>query len=69
KGLDPNTTTVMSCMSKAVVTIEDSEPVKEALRLMKKDGIRHLPVTEDGTIIGVLSVGDLLRAYQKMLEL
>jgi len=56
-------------MSKAVVTIEDSEPVKEALRLMKKDGIRHLPVTEDGTIIGVLSVGDLLRAYQKMLEL
>ncbi len=69
KGLDPNSTTVMSCMSKAVVTIEDSEPIKEALRLMKKEGIRHLPVTEDGTIVGVLSVGDLLRAYQKMLEL
>lgn len=69
KGLDPNTTTVMSCMSKAVITIEDCEPIKEALRLMKKEGIRHLPVTEDGTIIGVLSVGDLLRAYQKMLEL
>lgn len=69
KGLDPNSTTVMSCMSKAVVTIEDSEPIKEALRVMKKEGIRHLPVTEDGTIIGVLSVGDLLRAYQKMLEL
>ena len=59
----------MSCMSKAVVTIEDTEPIKEALRVMKKEGIRHLPVTEDGTIIGVLSVGDLLRAYQKMLEL
>lgn len=69
KGLDPNSTTVVTCMSKAVVTIEDSEPIKEALRVMKKEGIRHLPVTEDGTIIGVLSVGDLLRAYQKMLEL
>ncbi|MBS0160046.1 MAG: CBS domain-containing protein [Nitrospira sp.] len=69
KGLDPNTTVVLSCMSKSVVTIEDSEPLMEALRLMKKEGIRHLPVTEDGTIIGVLSVGDLLRAYQKMLEL
>ena len=69
KGLDPNTTTVLSCMSKSVVTIEDSEPLMEALRLMKKEGIRHLPVTEDGTIIGVLSVGDLLRAYQKVLEL
>lgn len=54
KGLDPNTTTVMSCMSKAVITIEDSEPIKEALRLMKKEGIRHLPVTEDGTISGIL---------------
>ena len=41
----------------SVVTIEDSEPLMEALRLMKKEGIRHLPVTEDGTIIGVLSVG------------
>ena len=69
KGLDPNGTTVMSCMSKALVTIEDSEPIKEALRMMKKEGIRHLPVTEDGTIIGVLSVGDLLRAYEKVLEL
>ena len=69
KGLDPNTTVVLSCMSKSVVTIEDSEPLMEALRLMKKEGIRHLPVTEDGTIIGVLSVGDLLRAYQKVLEL
>ena len=59
----------LSCMSKAVVTIEDSEPLMEALTLMKKESIRHLPVTEDGTIIGVLSVGDLLRAYEKVLEL
>ena len=36
KGLDPNTTVVLSCMSKSVVTIEDSEPLMEALRLMKR---------------------------------
>ena len=64
KGLDPNTTTVTMCMTKAVVTIEDSEALSEAANLMKKSGIRHLPVTEDGTIIGVLSVADLLRAYE-----
>ncbi|HET9846609.1 MAG TPA: CBS domain-containing protein [Nitrospira sp.] len=64
KGLDPNTTTVMSCMTKPVVTIEDSEALSEAASLMKKNSIRHLPVTEDGTIIGVLSVADLLRAYE-----
>lgn len=64
KGLDPNSTTVMSCMTKPVVTIEDSENLSEAASLMKKNSIRHLPVTEDGTIIGVLSVADLLRAYE-----
>lgn len=62
KGLDPNTTTVTACMSKSLVTIEEDELLSEAMGLMKKQGIRHLPVTADGTIIGVLSVADLLRA-------
>jgi CBS domain-containing protein len=62
RGLDPNTTTVTACMSKSLVTIEEDEPLSEAMTLMKKQGIRHLPVTADGTIIGVLSVSDLLRA-------
>jgi CBS domain-containing protein len=63
KGLDPNTTTVTACMSKSLVTIEEDELLSEAMGLMKKQGIRHLPVTADGTIIGVLSVADLLRAF------
>jgi CBS domain-containing protein len=63
KGLDPNTTTVISCMSKSLVTIEEDELLSDAMGLMKKQGIRHLPVTADGTIIGVLSVADLLRAF------
>jgi CBS domain-containing protein len=63
KGLDPNTTTVTTCMSKALVTIEEDEMLSAAMGLMKKQGIRHLPVTADGTIIGVLSLADLLRAF------
>ena len=63
KGLDPNTTTVTACMSKSLVTIEEDELLSEAMGLMKKQGIRHLPVTADGTIIGVLSMADLLRAF------
>jgi CBS domain-containing protein len=64
KGLDPNTTTVMACMSKPVVTIEETEPLAEAIAVMKKEGIRHLAVTADRTIIGVLSISDVLRAYE-----
>lgn len=66
RGLDPNTTTVKTCMSKPVVTIEDSEPIAAAIVLMKEKAIRHLAVTEDGTIIGVLSVSDLLQAYSEL---
>ena len=33
--------------------------------MMKKQSIRHLPVTADATIIGVLSVSDLLRAFDE----
>lgn len=64
KGLDPNTATVSSCMSRSIVTIEEDEPLSAAMSIMKKQGIRHLPVTADGTIIGVLSVADLLRAFE-----
>ncbi len=66
KGLDPNTTTVAVCMSHSIVTIEEDESLSEARALMKKQGIRHLPVTADASIIGVLSVSDLLRAVEEL---
>ncbi len=65
KGLDPNSTSIASCMSRSLVTIEEDESLADARSLMKKHGIRHLPVTADATIIGVLSVSDLLRAFEE----
>lgn len=63
QGLDPSTTRVKQCMSKTIISIEDDEPLIEAVKLMKNKGIRHLAVTKDNTIIGILSVSDLLRYY------
>lgn len=63
RGLDPSVTTVNVCMSKPIVSIEDSEPMPAAVALMKQSGIRHLGVTINGTIMGVLSVADVLRYY------
>lgn len=65
KGLDPNSTSVAACMSRSLVTIEEDESLADARSLMRKHGIRHLPVTADATIIGVLSVSDLLRASEE----
>jgi CBS domain-containing protein len=67
KGLDPNTTTVLTCMSQPVISIEESESLGEAMALMKQEKIRHLAVTADQTIIGVLSISDLVRAYERQM--
>lgn len=63
RGLDPANTPIRTCMSKPIHTIEDDEPIQEAVKLMMEKGIRHLAVTEDRTIIGILSASDLLRHY------
>ena len=40
-------------------------PVEEAEEFMKKKNIRHLAVTEEGEIVGTLSVKDLVSCYSK----
>lgn len=63
KGLDPNTTTVKICMRTPVVAIEGDRPIIDAVRMMKEQATRHLAVTQDGAIIGVISVSNVLRYY------
>ena len=63
KGLDPNTTVVKTCMRPSVATIEGDRPIIDAVRMMKEQATRHLAVTHDGAIIGVISVSNVLRYY------
>lgn len=62
-GTDALTTTVKTCMREPLVTIETSETIVEAVRIMKEQGTRHLGVTESGRIVGVVSVSDVIRYY------
>ena len=50
-------------MRKPPITIEGSQPIIEAVRLMKDKATRHLAVTQDGTIVGLISVSNILRYY------
>lgn len=52
-----------SCMRKPVVAIAGDRPIIEAVRLMKEQATRHVAVTQDGQIIGVISVSNILRYY------
>jgi CBS domain-containing protein len=62
-GLDPNTTPVKACMRTPVVSIPGDRPIIDAVRLMKEQATRHVAVTQDGQIIGVISVSNILRYY------
>jgi acetoin utilization protein AcuB len=52
---------ISNIMTTDVVTIEVNSSLDKARDLFKKNKIRHLPVTEKGKVIGILSQTDLLR--------
>jgi len=62
QGLRSHTTTVRTVMSSPVLTISPDATVKQGLSIMTDKFIRHLPVTDDSGVIGVVSIGDLVKA-------
>jgi CBS domain-containing protein len=58
-GKSAQTTTVSHVMTQGVRTIDTEADAMEAVRLMGMNQIRRLPVTENGAVCGMLSLGDL----------
>lgn len=58
---DPTQTTVREIMTKDVLCIDPEYEPEEVMALMTEKRIRHLPVVENGKVIGVISIGDLVR--------
>ena len=64
EGLNPDQATVRQVMSSPIITIDINRTVADANDLMAKRGIRHLPVTELGKIVGIISVRDLVICFK-----
>ena len=60
-GKSSRETPVNEIMTAEVVNTEPSETVEGCMKLMTEKRIRHLPVIEDGKVVGVLSIGDLVK--------
>ena len=67
-GANLGKVTAEKIMSAPIVTIESGRTVNDASDLMGDRGVRHLGVTENGQIVGVVSVRDLLVAAQRFSE-
>ena len=62
KGRSSETTPIKDIMTSEVVCAEPENTVEECMSLMTDHHIRHLPVMQHGKVVGVLSIGDLVKA-------
>jgi CBS domain-containing protein len=61
KGRSSKDTPVREIMTHEVVTVNVADTVSECMRVMTDSRIRHLPVMEGKKMIGLVSIGDLVR--------
>lgn len=62
EGRSSKHTAVREIMTSKVVTARPSMSIEEAMALMTEHHIRHLPITEGDTLVGMISIGDLVKS-------
>jgi CBS domain-containing protein len=62
KGESSHTTAVKDVMTSGVLTVQPEQSIDECMALMTNKHVRHLPVLEDGNLIGLISIGDVVKA-------
>ena len=61
KGHSSTDTRVDDIMSSNVISVSSSESVEASLAVMTDNHIRHLPIVDENIVVGVLSLGDLVK--------
>ena len=59
--LDSEGTSVNDIMTKTIACIKPEQTINEGMAIMTDKCVRHLPVLEDGKLIGLISIGDLVK--------
>ena len=67
-GLDAKQTPVGQVMTGNPVTVKPDDRLEGCMAMMAKRGIRHLPVLDAGKVVGVISIGDVVKEIIRDLE-
>lgn len=60
RGLDPRSTPLSAVMSTAVATLSPKDGQRDAIRLMQDRNVRRIPLVEEGRLVGMVTLDDLL---------
>jgi CBS domain-containing protein len=61
QGRSSKTTTVHEIMTRDVICVTPKHGVEETLRIVTENRVRHLPVKDGNRVIGLISIGDLVK--------
>lgn len=62
KGRSSKDTLIQDLMTTNLITVTPENSIEDCMRLMTDKHIRHLPVLEGGVLVGVISIGDVVRS-------
>lgn len=62
KGRSSSDTPVRDIMTASVISVNPADTVDTCMRLCTDSRVRHLPVVEGGKVVGIVSIGDLVKA-------
>jgi CBS domain-containing protein len=61
RGADALNLSVSEVMTRSVVSCQETSAIDELMEMMTKGRFRHLPVIEDGALVGIISIGDVVK--------
>ena len=62
QGRSPKETAVRELMTSNLLTVSPSQTIDDCMEMITDNRVRHLPVVEHGRLVGIISIGDVVKA-------
>jgi signal-transduction protein with cAMP-binding, CBS, and nucleotidyltransferase domain len=68
KGVDPAKVTMGELMASPIISVDPKTPTDKITVMMSKNGIRRIPVIENGKLVGVITSRDIIRIFKDYMD-